>query len=153
MLANYTIGVPSYPVHGMPMQTSVPIVTQQALPTQQVPNNTSGLLEFSQMLVDTKVGMSRIDLKLDEVLKKVDSMKPEISSSNAIVPLSKSDTPLLVDPAMVLHSITQVRWYVHSFLPYNTGKPYFNTIITLYSNLYLSGASYEPGALFTNQLT
>ena len=153
MLANYTIGVPSYPVHGMPMQTSVPIVTQQALPAQQVPNNTSGLLEFSQMLVDTKVGMSRIDLKLDEVLKKVDSMKPEISSSNAIVPLSKSDTPLLVDPAMVLHSITQVRWYVHNFLPYNTGKPNFNTVITLYSNLSYRERRTSLGPYSLNSLT
>ncbi|KAI6649703.1 FK506-binding protein 15 [Oopsacas minuta] len=108
MLANYTIGVPSYPVHGMPMQTSVPMVAQQTLPapTQNTPSNTSGLLEFSQMLADTKVGMSKIDMKIDEVLKKVDSIKSE--PSTAVVPTSKPDIPAIIDPNVVLHSITKV---------------------------------------------
>ena len=118
MLANYTFGVPGYPVHGMPMQTSVPIVTQQALPpvapAQVAPSNTSGLLEFSQMLVDTKVGMSKIDLKLDEVLKKVDSIK-EAPISKALVPVSNPDTPSLIDPNLVLHSITKVRLECYSW--------------------------------------
>ena len=115
MLTNYSIGVPGYSVHGMPVQTGVPIMAQQSLPSvvpaQLASSNTSGLLEFSQMLADTKVGMSKIDLKIDEVLKKVESIR-EPPASKALVPLSNQDTPPLIDPNVVLHSITKVRWNV-----------------------------------------
>ena len=105
MLANYTIGVPNYPVHGVPMQpTSVPLMTQQL--SQSASGNTSGLLEFSQMMADTKVGMSKIDLKIDEVLKRVDAIKTE--SSTAVVTHQKPDIPTMIDPNLVLHSITKV---------------------------------------------
>ena len=92
------------------MQTSVPVMTQQLSPAHQppqsAPSNTSGLLEFSQMLADTKVGMSKIDLKIDEVLKRVDSIKSE--SSTAVVTHHKPDIPAMIDPNLVLHSITKV---------------------------------------------
>ena len=107
MISNFPIGVPGYPVPGMTLQTGMPIIAQQPPAMQPAPSTTnSDLLEFSQMIADTKVGMSKIDMKLDEVLKKVDSIKE--SPSNAVVPVAKPDTTSIIDPNIVLSSINKV---------------------------------------------
>lgn len=115
----YSIQQAAYPtpnVHYITQSPPSAIIAQQPIVSSIPAPSTHGIAEFSQLIADTKIGIAKIDLKLDEINKNVEFIKenniPRKDDKSLISYKNKQPDDgtghALADPITLLKSISRV---------------------------------------------